>query len=94
MIFGLIAARPRELSDVAKQLDLDDCIKSLYGTLLSIICTIELTRSGKDVDVAKLRILVELGGKYSENLDTYIDTLDMLSNPVELDLISRSNEMP
>lgn len=94
IIFGVIADRSQELTEVVKQLDLDDCITSLYGTLLAIICIIELSRSGRSVDVVKLRILVELGRKYSDDLDTYIDTLDILSNPKEIELIKKSNEMP
>ena len=94
VIFGVIAARSQELTEVVKQLDLDDCIKSLYGTLQAIICIIELTRSGRSLDVEKLKILVELGKKYSDDLDTYIDTLDILSNPKEMELIKKSDEIP
>jgi hypothetical protein len=94
VIFGVIAARSQELTEVVKQLDLDDCIKSLYGTLLAIICIIELTRSGRSIDVEKLKILVQLGKKYSDDLDTYIDTLDILSNPKEMELIKKSDEIP
>jgi hypothetical protein len=94
IIFGVIAERSQELTEVVKQLDLDDCITSLYGTLLAIICIIELSRSGRSVDLVKLKILVELGKKYSDDLDTYIDTLDILSNPTEIELIKKSNEMP
>ncbi len=94
IIFGVIAERSQELTEVVKQLDLDDCITSLYGTLLAIICIIELSRSGRSLDVTKLKILVELGKKYSDDLDTYIDTLDILSNPKEIELIKKSNEMP
>lgn len=94
VIFGVIAERSQELTEVVKQLDLDDCIKSLYGTLLAIICIIELTRSGRSIDVEKLKILVELGKKYSDDLDTYIDTLDILSNPKEMELIKKSDEIP
>lgn len=94
VVFGVIAERSQELTEVVKQLDLDDCIKSLYGTLLAIICIIELTRSGRSIDVEKLKILVELGKKYSDDLDTYIDTLDILSNPKEMELIKKSDEIP
>lgn len=94
VIFGVIAERSQELTEVVKQLDLDDCIKSLYGTLLAIICIIELTRSSRSVDTEKLKILVQLGKKYSDDLDTYIDTLDILSNPKEMELIKKSDEIP
>ena len=86
--------RSQELREVVKQLDLDDCIKSFYGTLLAIICIIELTKSGSSIDVEKLKILVELGKKYSDDLDTYIDTLDILSNPKEMELVKKSDEIP
>ncbi|HEY7734919.1 MAG TPA: hypothetical protein VIB07_09020 [Nitrososphaera sp.] len=92
IIFGVVEERSQELTEVVKQLDLDDCITSLYGTLLAIICIIELSRSGRSADVEKLKILVELGKKYSDDLDTYIDTLDVLSNPKEIELIKKSNE--
>lgn len=94
VIFGVIAERSRELTEVVKQLDLNDCVRSLYGTLLAIMCIIELTGSGKSIDREKLKTLVELGKKYSDDLDTYIDTLDILSNPKEMELIKKSEEIP
>ncbi|MGH9878568.1 MAG: hypothetical protein ACRD5H_13095 [Nitrososphaerales archaeon] len=89
VLLGIAKHRPEQLIEAFKQADLDDFLKSVYGTLLALSCILLLIKENKP-DAKKLAILLELAIPYSEKLESYADTIDILTNPEEMELLKRS----
>ena len=89
VLLGIAKHRPEQLIEAFKQVDLDDFLKSVYGTLLALSCILLLIKESKS-DAKKLAILLELAIPYSEKLESYADTIDILTNPEEMELLKRS----
>ncbi len=69
-----------------KQINTSDFVLNNYGTLLSLTCLMKLLRN-EQVDYKKFDIILELGIKYSDMLESYADTLDILCSPDEKEII-------
>jgi len=59
-------------------------------TILAIFCIFKLANTRKYQDQRKLVTLIAVGKKYAEKLDGYSDTIDILTNPEEMELIRRA----
>lgn len=69
-----------------KQINTSDFVLNSYGTLLSLTCLMKFLRN-EQVDSKKFDIILELGIKYSDMLESYADTLDILCSPDEKEII-------
>jgi hypothetical protein len=93
VIFGIMMHRPTELEHAISTVNLEDFVKSLYGTMLSISCitTLDDSKKTKNKD-EKLAMLVEMGSKYSEGLSAWTDTIDIYSDPETRESLARSDK--
>ena len=71
----------------------EEWLTSLYGTILAIFCIFKLVNTRKYQDQRKLGTLIAVGKKYAEKLDGYSDTIDILTNPEEMELIRRAEKL-
>ncbi|MDE1878792.1 MAG: hypothetical protein KGI07_09805 [Thaumarchaeota archaeon] len=71
------------LEKIMEQIDYKDLLKSLYGTLLSFVCLYVLINTPEHQDQEKFSRITRYGYALAQNLDGYIDTLDILTNPEE-----------
>jgi hypothetical protein len=86
--------RKKELDEAIRQIDYEEFKNSIYGTLLTFIClSIASDSKGKKLPHIHNTIqpLTDLGYPLAETLDSYIDTLDILTNPTELELFHKTD---
>lgn len=89
VVIGIQTTRPADLDRAIAEIDVKDLLRSLYGTILAIFVVVKLLNSKKYHDVNKLDILVKQGVYYADNLDSYTDTVDILSNSEEFALLKQ-----
>ena len=87
-----ISKRKRELENIDEQFDYDDFKKSLYGCMLSFICIMIGILGSPYIEIKTniLTLLINEGFGFASDLNSYTDTLDILTNPDELDLLKQS----
>lgn len=74
------------LSSALQKIESSDIEKYNSGTLLALACIFRiLYTTDKE---SKLDLLVKIGQEYSETLESYADTIDILCNPEEVDMIN------
>lgn len=78
------------LEEAIHQIDIKDLLKSLYGSLLSFVCIGTLLGVPNSQSKQKFETLAHQGHELAKNLDNYTDTLDILTNPDELDFLNKS----
>lgn len=87
-IHSIIAKRLTLLQDALNEIDVNDLLTSLYGSFMALVCFWIIARksqSGKAIsEIAKI------SHKLAINLDSYTDTLDIMTNPEEMDLMKRA----
>jgi hypothetical protein len=93
VLLGIAIERQEELELALKQIDVDDLKKNLLNALLAFFTVLYVVTSGeKEYDKEKLSKLVNLAKVYSEEMESYVDTIDILSNPKTMELIRKSEE--
>ena len=86
-----ISKRKKELENIHEQFDYEDFKKSLYGCMLSFTCImIGILSPLIEIKTSILTLLINEGFGFASNLNSYTDTLDILTNPDELDLLKQS----
>ena len=87
-----ISKRERELENISKHLDYAGFKRSLYGSMLAFICIMIgiLATPTIKIQTNILTKLINEGFKFASELDSYTDTLDILTNPDELELLKKS----
>jgi hypothetical protein len=80
IVTGIDINRPDQLVKALREIDRHDLRWNVNSALVSFFCIISLIKDKKH-DKKKLSKLLSLAEKYSENIETYADTLDILSNP-------------
>lgn len=92
VIFGIMMNRPAELEHALNAIKLDDFIKSLYGTMLSLFCMTAMDGSTrKDVGIRRA-LLIEMGREHSEGLEAWTETIDIYSDPEARESLARSDK--
>ena len=76
-----------QLSNALQKIDSSDIEKANFSTLLSLACIFKILYMA-DKKSDNLDGLIELGKKYSETLESYADTIDILCNPEEANMIN------
>jgi hypothetical protein len=85
--------RPEEVELALKQIDIDDLKKNLLNALLAFFTILYIvTSEEKEYYKEKLSKLVDLSKVYSEEMESYVDTIDILSNPKTMESIRKSEE--
>jgi len=69
-----------------KEIDVEELTNNNYGTLLSLACVFRLLREGQ-VKHGNFKTILKLGIKYSDILESYADTIDIMCSPKEQELI-------
>lgn len=87
----LTHGRPAELQSAVSQFDMKDLLRSLYSTILALSCIVALA-SKKEYDTGKLAALVRIGTEHSENLSSYTETIDIMSNPETVKDLAKSDQ--
>lgn len=90
-ILGILVAKPEQVEKALHQIDIDDFQNNLVGTMLVFLFIVAITRV-KEYDKEKLSKILSLGRNYSEKLESYVDTIDVLSDRKTLESIRKSEE--
>lgn len=88
MMLGLVLKRSGGLKDALKSINLADLSKNVSGGFLSLFCILTLIDGKPDND--KLSILLKLGKEFTEEMITYADTIDTLTNQEAMSAIGKS----
>ena len=93
VLLGIAIERPEELELALKQIDVDDLKKNLLNALLAFFTILYIvTSEEKEYYKEKLSKLVDLSKVYSEEMESYVDTIDILSNPKTMESIRKSEK--
>lgn len=93
VLLGIAIERQEELELALKRIDVDDLKKNLLNALLAFFSVLYIiTGKEKEYDEEKLSKLVNLAKEYSEQMESYVDTIDILSNPKTIESIRKSEE--
>lgn len=93
VLLGIAIERPEELELALKQIDIEDLKKNLLNALLAFFSILYIiTAEEKAYDKEKLSKLMNLAKKYSEKLESYVDTIDISSNPKTMESIRKSEK--
>ena len=85
----IIEKRSSDLLTALSEIEYEHLITSIYGTLLAILCiNTALIKNMKEQE--RFSPIVEAGSEYAHDLGGYTDTLDILTNPDELELLKKS----
>lgn len=76
-----------QLSSALQKIDSADIEKYYSGTLLILACIFRILYAA-DIESNKINLLIKIGEEYSETLESYADTIDILCNPEEDDMIN------
>lgn len=76
-----------QLANALKKVDANELEVANYGTLLSLACIIRALYSNGNKE--KLDVLISLGEKHSDALESYADTIDILCNPDEVEMLGQ-----
>lgn len=90
----LIVNLARNVSQVTlalKEIDSQELANNNMGTLVSLACIFKLFRTGQ-LEHENFETVLKLGIKYSDILESYADTIDILCNPKERELIKNIDD--
>lgn len=90
-IFGIAINKPDGLEEAVNQIDIEDFSNNLYGTVLAFIFGLVSILVG-DYNEEKLSKVLALGMTCSERIESYVDTIDILSNSQNLESINQSEK--
>lgn len=85
-IFGILINKPQQLENALEQIDFDDFQKTLSGTILVFVFILAIALI-KEYNKEHVMRMLKLGIKYSERIESYVDTIDVLTNPEELEAL-------
>lgn len=82
-ITSMMSQRFVLLEKSMEQIDVEDLIQCLYGSILSFFCVYFLIDMPELQDPIRFTRIIEDGHDMANDLDGYIDTLDILTKPDE-----------
>ena len=88
-IFGILINKPERLENALEQIDFDDFQKTLSGTILVFVFILAIAVI-QEYDREHVMRMLKLGIKYSERMESYVDTIDLLTNPEELEALKET----
>ena len=93
VVLGIISQNRQLTPEMITEINSGEWIRAIYGTLLSLFCIFKMVNTRNYHDQRKLEVLIQLGKKYAETLDSYSDTLDILTNPEERELLKKAEAL-
>jgi len=93
VVLGILSQNRQLTAEMITEINSEEWIRALYGTLLSLFCIFRMVNTRNYHDQRKLEVLIQLGKKYAETLDSYSDTLDILTNPEERELLKKAEAL-
>lgn len=91
IIYDIISNRLPELEKALTDIDVKDLLNSLYGSYIAIICFWYIARDSNQ-NRKTIPAIAEISRKLALNLASYTDTLDMMTNPEEMEMMKRAKE--
>lgn len=91
VLLGILIKRPKHLTEALEQLDIDDLLTNIYSTTLAIACIVVILKESKP-NSKKLEILLRVAEECSEVMESYADTLDIMSNKEEMELLKQCEQ--
>ncbi len=92
IILEIMQNREEKLLQVFKEIDEADFLKSFYGTLLVFMCLNVILGISEIKDEKKFSIILDAGYEYYTDFDGYVDTIDILTSPKELELFRKTEK--
>jgi hypothetical protein len=82
LILGIMVRKQGEVKHALQQIDVDDMKNKVAEGFLAFYCILDLINTKESIEdkKEKLSILSKIGLDYSQEMVTYADTLDVLSN--------------
>ena len=93
VVLGIVTQNRHLTSEMITEINSEEWITALYGTLLGMFCIFRMVSTRNYRDSRKLKVLIQLSKKYAESLDSYSDTLDILTNPEERELLKKAEQL-
>jgi hypothetical protein len=90
-IYTIIIKRLTILLDALKEIDEKDLLNSLYGSYMALLCFWYITLNEKQSQ-RTIPIIAEISHELAIHLEGYADTLDIMTNPEEIDMMKRAQE--
>jgi hypothetical protein len=91
VLLGILINRPDQLTETLKEINLEDLLTSIAGTMLALACILDMLNEQKP-DSKKIEILLHIADERSEIMESYSDTIDIMSNPEEMELLKQSEQ--
>jgi hypothetical protein len=74
-----------------KEIDVDDFLNSLYGSFMALVCFWIIART-KGYDERIVPVIARVSHDLAVKLDSYTETLDILTSPEERDMMNRAEQ--
>jgi hypothetical protein len=91
-IYHVISTRLPDLEKALKEIDAKEFLKFLYGSYIALICFWYVAYNANQ-NKKTLPAITEIAHKLAKELESYTETIDILSNPEEMALINKSEEV-
>jgi len=89
VLLGILIKRPEQLFESLKEVNIMELVTSIYGSVLALACTLVILKE-KQPNKEKISILLEIAKQHSDVMESYADTIDIMSNKEEMELLKRS----
>jgi hypothetical protein len=89
-IVTIIQHRKSHLEEALKEIDRQEFLRSLYGASLGFLCLLTTFEIKRLKDEERFLPLAESALVYAEELESYTESLDILTNPEELELLRKA----
>jgi hypothetical protein len=90
-ICSTIGKKPRLFEYALDKVDVKDLLDSLYGSFMALLCFWYIERNEK-LSGKSIHTIVQISHRFAIKLDGYIDTLDIMTNPEEMEMMKKSAE--
>lgn len=92
ILLGIIIKRSDKLSKAIREIDVEDLITNIVGAYQAFYCILYIIGHQENYGSERLSKLITLGVTFSKEMDSYADTLDILTDPDEVQAIRKSKE--
>lgn len=90
-IYSIIVKRLALFERALNEIDVKDLLNSLYGSYMALMCFWLVARNKRQARKT-IPAIAKISHKFAINLDGYIDTLDIMTNPEEMDMMERAEQ--
>jgi hypothetical protein len=91
ILFGIIIKKSSQLQMAISEINVDDLVQNIVGAYQAFYCILYLLNH-QESNMEKLSKLIDFGLEYSNEMDSYIDTLDILTDPEEIETLRKSEK--